>query len=83
MALGDLNRDGTLDVALADNDAEKLSVRLGNGDGTFGVARILGRRGIHAVALADLNHDGMLDVLAGRYPRSGVRGCSSATATGR
>jgi hypothetical protein len=34
-ALGDLNRDGRLDVAIADSEAKVVWVLLGHGDGTF------------------------------------------------
>jgi hypothetical protein len=73
VAVGDLNGDGKLDVALRNNDTERVALRLGNGDGTFGPERAFGPRDVLELALADLNHDGKLDLVAGRGDRgSGV-----------
>jgi hypothetical protein len=36
IVLGDFDGDGDLDVATSNEDADTVSVRLGNGDGTFG-----------------------------------------------
>jgi hypothetical protein len=61
VAVGDFNRDGKLDFAVASNDAQ---VFLGNGDGTFQppVNYLTGTGAIFVVA-ADLNHDGKLDLV--------------------
>ncbi|HYD49952.1 MAG TPA: VCBS repeat-containing protein, partial [Terriglobales bacterium] len=37
-AIGDFNRDGIADVAIADTDDETLIILIGNGDGTFETA---------------------------------------------
>jgi hypothetical protein len=66
VALGDVNSDGNLDVALATNNRRgSLVVRLGNGHGSFGPPTVY-KAGRHpwGVALADLNHDHHLDVAA-------------------
>jgi hypothetical protein len=60
LAVGDFNRDGKLDLAVASND---LQVFLGNGDGTFQLpANYLTGTGAIFVAAADLNGDGKLDL---------------------
>jgi hypothetical protein len=77
-ALGDLNHDGKLDLILAGNVAgtsigtgtPNVYTLLGNGDGTFQSAITLplsGTDGIGAtsIAIADFNHDGKMDVVAG------------------
>lgn len=61
LAVGDFNRDGKLDFAVADNE---LQVFLGNGDGTFGVpTSYFEGIGTSSVAAVDLNGDHKLDWL--------------------
>jgi Bacterial Ig-like domain (group 3)/FG-GAP-like repeat/FG-GAP repeat len=57
VAVGDFNGDGIPDLALAPG-----VVRLGNGDGTFGAAALLPGGGF-AIAAADVNDDGKLDLV--------------------
>jgi hypothetical protein len=63
VAAGDFNRDGMLDLAVADFDSNEVSVLLGNGDGTFQPARnfATGREPL-SVAVGDFNGDGWLDL---------------------
>ena len=58
VAVDDFNRDGNVDVVLADG-----SVYLGNGDGTLRFSGSAGLGGV-AVATGDFNHDGIPDVAA-------------------
>jgi hypothetical protein len=66
VAVGDFNTDGKLDLIVADSGASSgntVNLLLGNGDGTFqtAVPYTVGV-GAVAVAVADLNSDGLLDV---------------------
>jgi hypothetical protein len=61
VVVGDFNRDGKMDFAVADLD---LQVFLGNGDGTFQAPlTYLAGIGVLFVTAADLNHDGKLDLI--------------------
>jgi FG-GAP-like repeat len=69
LLLGDLNRDGKLDVVVIGRDttesSSKVALLLGNGDGTMQSAQKYDVVGIAAAgALADFNRDGALDVAA-------------------
>ncbi len=68
--VGDLNRDGKPDVAVAaGNDAGvgNLDVFLGNGDGTFQEAIRTPNVATWKGALGDFNGDGILDFVGDRY----------------
>jgi hypothetical protein len=60
MAVADLNGDGKLDLAVANNGT---TVLLGNGDGTFQPAQTYFGGGCCQVLVADLNLDGRPDLL--------------------
>jgi hypothetical protein len=71
VAIGDLNGDGHPDLAVANPTINKVSVLLGNGDGSFQSAMSYGvSRYPHSVAIGDLNGDGYLDlaVAGGNHP---------------
>jgi subtilisin family serine protease len=66
VALADLRGVGKLDIVVAEADSESVGVLLGNGDGTFTPEKTYFVPGAPiSLAIADLNHDGHLDVLAG------------------
>jgi hypothetical protein len=63
VAIGDLDRDGALDLAVANGWSDNVSVLLGNGDGTFRSAVNYGvGEWPESVAIGDLDGDGDLDL---------------------
>jgi hypothetical protein len=74
VAVGDMNRDGHLDLAVASVLASKVTVILGNGDGTFRAPRIHEvAGGAGRLALGDLDNDGKRDVAVSLEVDSAVR----------
>ena len=60
---GDFNRDGKLDLVVANSGSNNASVLLGNGDGTFLDATSYGVGSTPtSLAVADFNRDGKLDL---------------------
>jgi len=69
LVLGDFNRDGKLDVAVASDGGASdggVEILLGNGDGTFRAPVAYTVAGLHAQAVVavDVNGDGKLDLAA-------------------
>lgn len=74
--VGDVNLDGNLDIAGAkdfDGIGGSVQIWLGNGDGTFidGQYPINATYSLWNVGLADLNRDGILDIVVSGYTGSG------------
>ena len=77
VAIGDLNGDGKLDLAVANFNSDNVSVLLGNGDGTFQAAVNYPAGGFaspspFSVAIADLSGDGKLDLAVADSGNSSV-----------
>ena len=68
VAVGDLNGDGFLDIAVTNSVSSTVSVRLGDGAGGFGARNDFGTGTFpYSVALGDLNGDGFLDIAAANH----------------
>ena len=77
VAIADLNGDGKPDLAISNLGTPNygvgnLAVLLGNGDGTFQPATTYGHVQSEWVAIADVNRDGKLDLLAADLLNVGV-----------
>lgn len=65
MVTGDFNRDGRLDLAVADNNDNVVSILLGVGNGTFTQTTYPTGLSPQTIVTADLNNDGNLDLVIG------------------
>jgi FG-GAP-like repeat len=73
VAIGDLNGDGRLDLAVANAGSNTVSVLLGNGNGSFSAATPYATgANPQSVAIGDLNGDGRLDLAVANYDSNTV-----------
>ena len=64
VAIADFNGDGKADLAVADSGDDDVAILLGRGDGTFLPAqRITAVRGARSIATADLDLNGLPDLV--------------------
>ncbi|HEX9005067.1 MAG TPA: putative Ig domain-containing protein, partial [Blastocatellia bacterium] len=64
LVVADFNRDNFLDVAIANNNINSVTVKLGNGNGSFGGSVNYPVNLPFALATGDFNQDGNLDLVA-------------------
>src|SRR5260370_40037572 len=66
MAAAELNSDGVIDLVVTNEADANMTVLMGNGDGTFTPTQsgAVTGMGSSAIAIADFNGDGKLDIAA-------------------
>jgi hypothetical protein len=73
VAVGDFNRDGNQDLAVANALSQKVSILLGDGTGSFGVSRnFTAGYGPESVAVGDFNGDGNQDLATANFSGADV-----------
>jgi hypothetical protein len=73
VAIGDLNNDGKMDLAVANFFSDSVSIFINNGNGTFAskVDYTTGTTPV-SVAIGDLNNDGKMDLAVVNYSSASV-----------
>jgi dienelactone hydrolase len=83
VAAADFNRDGKMDLVVANSNGSDVSVLLGNGDGTFQAPVNYSTGPVPsaaAVAVGDFNGDGYLDLAVADFAcLGGAGGCGSVS----
>jgi hypothetical protein len=69
----DFNRDGIPDLAVANSDAESVSILLGRPAGGFSRTDIAAATGPRGLAAADFNEDGKVDLAVTAWDATGVQ----------
>jgi Bacterial Ig-like domain (group 3)/FG-GAP-like repeat len=83
LTVADLNADGVPDLAVANSDTANvttgaINIFIGKGDGTFQPSTTLEfGRGASAIAVADLNGDGRVDLAVSTFDRNTIPGPDS------
>ncbi len=73
IAIGDVNGDGKVDLAVANRSSNTVSVFLGNGDGSFGPKADYGTALYpYSVAIVDVTGDGKPDLVTANFHASTV-----------
>ena len=62
LALGDLDRDGDLDIVLVTQGTPPARLYVNDGKGRFTAGRTIGASGVEKVVVTDLNRDGSADI---------------------
>ena len=73
VAVGDFNADTFLDIAVANQNSNNVSILLGNGTGLFGTAtNFAAGNGPSSVAVGDFNGDTFLDLAVANFGSNNV-----------